>query len=198
MLREGLQAHALIGRADWRRTPELPTGHVIDYVTMLHGVGYYAVCGARVHPGVHDDGARARRTSAFTTFRKKLMWTLSPRGAGIRSEGACDACCESQRRHVRRSRVFRRVVYRTAYRPSIAAHRSWDGLFRATGTPARRSSVSRSTQRRTGETARHGTAAFRSRNGRHRDRSERQRPSPCGRPRRSAGLKIHRRLQAGV
>lgn len=73
-----------IGRADWRRTPEFPTGHVIDYAwTMLHGVGYYAVCGARgcIRACMMSGGAAGAADERFHhPFRKKPMWTLSPEG----------------------------------------------------------------------------------------------------------------------
>ncbi len=73
-----------VGRADWRRTPEFPTGHVIDYAwTMLHGVGYYAVCGARgcIRACMMSNGPAGEPDRRFhNEFRKRPMWTLSPDG----------------------------------------------------------------------------------------------------------------------
>ncbi len=73
-----------IGRATWRKTAEFPTGHVIDYAyTMLHGVGYYAVCGARgcIRQCMIscEQGGRIQQTF-HNEFRKKPMWLLSPAG----------------------------------------------------------------------------------------------------------------------
>jgi len=74
-----------IGRADWRKTPEFPSGHVIDYAhTMLHGVGYYAVCGARgcIRACFMSNGLAGEPDRRFhNEFRKRPMWTLSPEGA---------------------------------------------------------------------------------------------------------------------
>jgi len=73
-----------IGRADWRPTEEFPTGHVIDYAwTMLHGVGYYAVCGARgcIRACMMSNGPAGEPDRHFhNEFRKRPMWTLSPDG----------------------------------------------------------------------------------------------------------------------
>ena len=80
-----------IGRATWRKTPEFPTGHVLDYAyTMLNGVGYYAVCGARgcVRACFMSKGPAGAPDRKFhNEFRKKPMWTLSPEGnVGVKGE----------------------------------------------------------------------------------------------------------------
>lgn len=80
-----------IGRATWRKTPEFPTGHVLDYAyTMLNGVGYYAVCGARgcIRACFMSNGPAGGPDRKFhNEFRKKPMWTLSPEGeVGVKNE----------------------------------------------------------------------------------------------------------------
>ena len=73
-----------VGRATWRKTPEFPSGHVLDYAyTMLHGVGYYAVCGARgcIRACFMSNGPAGEPDRKFhNEFRKKPMWTLNPKG----------------------------------------------------------------------------------------------------------------------
>ncbi|MGC9316845.1 MAG: hypothetical protein ACP5KN_02270 [Armatimonadota bacterium] len=80
-----------IGRASWRKTDQFPSGHVIDYAwTMLHGVGYYAVCGARgcIRACFMSNGPAGDPDRRFHNgFRKRPMWTLSPEGeVGVAEE----------------------------------------------------------------------------------------------------------------
>jgi len=73
-----------IGTASWRKTREFPSGHVIDYAwTMLHGVGYYAVCGARgcIRQCMMSLEKAGRIDARYhNEFRKRPMWTLDYAG----------------------------------------------------------------------------------------------------------------------
>jgi len=73
-----------VGTASWRKTAEFPSGHAIDYAyTMLHGVGYYAVCGARgcIRACMMSLEKAGRIEASFhNEFRKRPMWTLSYEG----------------------------------------------------------------------------------------------------------------------
>ena len=73
-----------VGGGTWRKTEQFPTGHVLDYAyTMLKGVGYYAVCGARGcirQCMIHCEEGGKIGQSFHNEFRKKPMWTLAPAG----------------------------------------------------------------------------------------------------------------------
>lgn len=80
-----------IGTASWRKTAEFPSGHVIDYAwTMLHGVGYYAVCGARgcIRACMMSlENAGRIEATYHNEFRKRPMWTLTYAGEpGLRAD----------------------------------------------------------------------------------------------------------------
>ncbi len=80
-----------VGGGSWRKTDEFPTGHVLDYAwTMLKGIGYYAVCGARgcIRACMVSNGPAGEPDRQFhNEFRKKPMWTLSPEGEiGLKDE----------------------------------------------------------------------------------------------------------------
>jgi epoxyqueuosine reductase len=71
-----------VAGATWRKTPEFPTGRVVDYYkTMLETTGYYAVCGARgcIRACMIALEKRGIIESQFEQeFRRREPWVIPP------------------------------------------------------------------------------------------------------------------------
>ncbi len=71
-----------IAGATWRKTPEFPSGRVVDYYkTMLDTTGYYAVCGAKgcIRACMMHLEQTGRIEATFQNeFRRREPWVIPP------------------------------------------------------------------------------------------------------------------------